>query len=357
MIPLPDGPYCEDVVDDKNPGPAAALIRLCNFGTGHHDLLDSHKRALQDWVIRPAYDTTHAWIDIVGHASKLGYRNSQGDNWSLSIARCQAVRDYLQQNFFRLFTPHFTAVRTGVAEGESEFHRPGVVMGVGDTQSGADPTSDHNHGFFRAVEVKLYAQGAYTWKDPAPLRRGYTTAASNRFEFEAVEYASADVSHGAASVGANCLIFGIHDLENLRRRYYWFGGGEVGPSIPVSSIEKKLPPKVQVASKLMPPISFSAEHNSSPKKLTPAVPVVDMEDFVGDGTLTGQPGFTFADIISKGGSQTLSWVPKAHKDRGVNTPLEVTFSFSRGFGLSLWSGGTGSVGLLGASFRPTVYSR
>ena len=176
-----------------------------------------------------------------------------------------------------------------------------------------------------------------------------------------MEYASADISRGAASVGANCLIFGIHDLQNRRRRYYWFGGGQVGASIPTPSgeLREKLQRKLQrtVAPEFMPPISFSAEHYSRPKAFTTSAPVVDMEDFVGDGTLTGQPGITIADIISKGGSQTLSWTPKAHKDRGLNTPVEVTFSFSRGFGVSLWSGGAGVVRLLDPSFRPTVYSR
>lgn len=145
----------------------------------------------------------------MGHASKLGYRSTQGDNWTLSIARCQAVRNYLQEKFFRLFTPQFSAVQIGVAEGDGEFHRPGVVMGVGDTQSGGDSTNDRNHGFFRAVEVKLYAQGTPKWKDPVPLRHGYTTVAANRFEFEAVEYPQTPVS----GLGDEAYFDGEHALH------------------------------------------------------------------------------------------------------------------------------------------------
>ena len=339
MIPLPNGPFCENYIVDDSPSPASASIRLCNFQTGRSELLEDHRTALRQWIMRPGYDTTHAWIDLVGYASKAPFRNNTGDNWTLSNARCKAVQDHLQEKFFSMFVKGLSGFKSGVVEGEGEFHRPGVVMGVGPSQSGADPTTDHNHGFYRAVLVRLFTQGDYKWKD-IPVRRGHTEVASRRFEFEGIEFASSQGSVNRATIGANCLIFGIHDLTNRRRRYFWFGGLELGVATPKT-----------------PDISFSAEHNSKPVPFTTPVPFLDLEDFAGDGVITAEPGITFATLINVGGAMTLSWFPREYLNRGISTPVVINFSFSRGFGASLWSGGAGRVHILDANFRPTVYAR
>lgn len=319
--PFPTGNTCEDVLYDPSPLDAAAMIRLCNFETGKEIVLESHRTWLKP-LVKMTLAAQNSWIDLVGYASELQYSDSDktGGNWALSQRRCAAVQKEMQ------------ALIAAESPGRNiDFH---VIMGKGDSVSDPDPTADHNHGFFRAVVVKFFAP-PQKW-DPVKLRHGYTTVGARHFEFEAIENAGA----GLSVYQRDALIFGIHDLDNHRWRYFGYTGNSGSVPIPKS-----------------PAISFSAEHHSVPVPFTTDVAVLEMDEFESDDAHTdADPGVTLGDN-SYGGTITLEWTPKTYKDHNLSKQLKISFSFGRGFGVGLMNSGWGKIRILDPSFRPTIYSR
>ncbi len=320
MIRKPSGPYCDSfiAVDGPAASPAAMELRLCNFPTGHSELLPDHVAALWKYIGRAMWTSQGAWIDLVGYASKLGYAHNDSGNLTLSRARCAAVKNVLNPVLSRM---------------GSRF-RFNMIDGRGDTESQDDPTLDH--GFYRAVLVRLFAQGAYHFDPiPVPPPHIWTPKPSDWFEFKAVEGAS--VTGGLFE--ASTMIFSMHDLINLRTRYYGYKG--IGVSAPI--------PK-------LPAVGFSVGHGASAVQFHTLTPIVDMKDFEGQGNIEGFPGATLGPN-SVGGKAIFTMRPDAYSRRGIHNPLRVTFSFSAGFGANLKDVTAGSIKMLDTSFRPTVYSR
>ena len=315
MITMPSGQSCPSVMYDPSPNPASFGMRLCNFPTGSTQLLPEHYQAINDKLLGAMWPYQNSWIDLVGYASKLQYASDPSGNTTLSRNRCLAVQNYLDR-FLSTMQQKF---------------RFNWVQGRSDWESQQDSNIDH--GFHRAVEIRLFSQGQYRWTRPPVLRHGYTLAASDQFEFQAIESASPTL----VLFEADAMIFSIHDLLNHRLRYYSYWG--VGATVPI--------PKT-------PAVGASAEHKSRPVPFTTAIKIVDMEDFAGSGSIDGDPGFTM-NRTSVGGSVTLTMNTKAYEDRHISTPLSVKFSFSRGFGASIANVGTGRIKILDQSFRPTVY--
>ena len=321
-LPFFSGNTCEDVLYDPSPIDAAAKIRLCNFATGSDKVLDSHHQWLET-LTKMALQAEHSWVDIVGYASELPYSSTDttGGNWALSRRRCAAVEQAMErimsdQNTNRGFTIN-------------------VKMGVGDSQSEPDPTPDRNHGFFRSVVVKFFAP-PQKW-DVKPLRHGSTTVDATQFEFEPIEIAGAGISR----FGADWLYFGIHDLQNHRRRYFAHIGGSGSASLP-----------------FLPDISFYAEHHAGAPTPFTTHPwgVVDLEEFEGPSYLGQAIGATFGTHTILGALKLL-WKPKVWTDRDYHHMLEVPFSFSSGLGISGGSLGPGRVKIMGTSYKPATYSR
>jgi hypothetical protein len=320
--PFFTGNTCQDVLYDGAPIDAAAMIRLCNFATGSDRVLDSHLLWLST-LTRTAVATANSWVDIVGYASQLPYRpgDTSGGNWTLSQRRCAAVQREMEHILTDLRTNRGFTIN--------------VRMGVGDSQSSMDSTRNHDHGFFRAVVVKFFAP-PQKWSMPPELRHGITTVDATQFEFEPVEIAGAGLSRAQA----DWLYFGIHDLNNGRRRYFAHIGGSGTP--PVS---------------FAPAVSFYAEHAGRTVPFTSRPwGVADLEDFEGPSTLYQAIGATVG-THSIGGAMRLQWSPKAWRDHGYSQNLEVPFSFSSGFGISAGAVGPGYVKIMDPSFKPTIYSR
>lgn len=319
-LPYSGGNTCEDVLYESAPYDCAAMVRLCNFRTGSDAVLDSHYSWLKT-LTQVAAGTDNSWIDIVGYASQMAYRpgDTSGGNWTLSQRRCAAVQREMEHILTDLHTNRGITMH--------------VRMGVGDSQSSPDWTRDKNHGFYRAVVVKFFAP-PQKW-DVVHLRHGSTTVGARRFEFEPVEMSGA----GFGTAQADWMYFGIHDLDNHRRRYFAHVGGSVAFPTPG------------------PVISFSAQHGGSAVPFTTdPFGVLELEDFQGPSTLYQDAGATvLAHSVS--GPMRLEWSPKAWTDRGYGRNLSVGFSLSRGFSISLGSVGPGYVKIMDPSFRPTTYRR
>jgi hypothetical protein len=259
-----------------------------------------------------------AWIDLIGCASKLRYTHNESGNLDLSRARCAAVKSVLNP----------------LLSGQGGPFRFNVIDGRGDTESQDDQTLDH--GFYRAVLVRLFTFGQYHYNPaPPPPPHIWRAMPSDSFEFQALEGAS--VTGGLFE--ASTMIFSIHDLRNFRIRY--FGYRAIGASVSI--------PK-------LPAVGFSAEHGSAAVTFTTRVPFLDMKDFEGQGGIEGFPGVTLNEH-SVGGQAILTMHPEGYSRRGIPNPLRVTFSFSRGFGVNLKDVVTGNIEMLAESFRPTVYTR
>ena len=315
------GSTCADVLTDPAPLDCAAQIRLCNFGTGLSTVLDSHRPHLRVYL-GVAVTEQDSWIDIVGYASDLGYGSGDttGGNWALSIHRADAV----QQELGRLLTEEYPNRRFNIH----------VKMGVGDTQAGLYSSPDHNHGFDRAVVVRFFSPGKKY--EPEVVRRGYTTVGAKKFVFEPIECSGA----GFSVAQADWMYFGIHDLDNSRRRYFAHIGGSGALDAP-----------------FLPTISFSAQPGGATVPFTSDWGIPELEGFEGQSTLFQDAGATFGEHNFLGNAR-LSWKPKALLDRGItNVTLVIPFNFSRGLGISLSSLGKGWIRIMPPSFRPTIYSR
>jgi hypothetical protein len=128
---------------------AKAAARLCNFKTGKSFLLTGHQDYLDDEVRAVIRTMQKPFVDLFGYASRAG---DGAFNMALSGQRMNAVKarisEYANQVEFRTLTPY------------------------GETQSG--PNERNDDGYYRAVEVYVYAEKPPTPKPPKPkhfLRR------------------------------------------------------------------------------------------------------------------------------------------------------------------------------------------
>ncbi len=123
---------------------ARVAARLCNFPTGHADLLPAHVDWLDSTVAPIVRDLATPWVDIIGYASHLGGATF---NQKLSFARCEAVRRRVETYSPKVLFP----IEWGKGESES-------TGGVND-----------NSGYWRAVEVFVYGfKPAPKPKPPTP---------------------------------------------------------------------------------------------------------------------------------------------------------------------------------------------
>jgi hypothetical protein len=311
MINKPKGPS-PNVLVDPQPDPAKVTLRLCNFVTGQAGLLYDHQSELNSRIIKAAWPHQGGWIDIVGYASKLGDADK---NMTLSIARCDSVRKYL--------APHLDTLG-------SRF-RFNVVMGRGEEESQDDPNEDD--GFYRAVIVKLFAQGEYKWEPPPkPEAKPVAMQPADRFEFKAIQVSSANVKVGQSDI----VEFSIRDIRNSRIRYFMYIGG--GGTIPTPG----------------PPVGASVGRNSNPATFLTRVPVPDFEKFEGNGTLKQEAGAALG-TNSIGGECTLTWTPKAYTERSIDGNIEVKFSTGKGIGFSGGSGSGGRIVKLPDNYQPQKF--
>jgi hypothetical protein len=314
VISKPKG-SCPNVLIDSAPAPAKFAMRLCNFATGQARLLHDHQRELSSRIIDAAWPHQGGWIDIVGYASKLGDADK---NLRLSNARCDSVKAYL--------APHLDTLG-------SRF-RFNVIMGRGEEESQNDPTG--NDGFFRAVIVRLFAQGQYKWEPPPkPKPVPLPVQPADRFEFQAIQVTSGNIKLGQADV----VEFSIRDVKNGRIRYFMYVAG--GGAIPTPG----------------PPVGASVSRNSNVVGFVTKVPINEFEKFEADNsdaTFLQDAGAALGGA-SMGGACTLKWTPRAYKDRSINAKIELTFSTSKGIGFSGGSGTIGRIVKLPDSYRPQKF--
>jgi hypothetical protein len=128
---------------------AKAAARLCNFATGEAFLLLAHQEYLDTEVRNVIRTMPTPWIDLFGYASRIGDTTF---NLGLSTRRINAVKariaEYANQVNFQ------------------------TTVGYGETQSG--PNERNNDGYYRAVEVYVYANKPAPPRPPTPkpiLRR------------------------------------------------------------------------------------------------------------------------------------------------------------------------------------------
>jgi hypothetical protein len=140
---------------------AKIAARLCNFVTGKDFLLAKHLVFLETEVA-PVLRSMHGpWVDIHGYASRKGDANF---NMALSKRRINSVRLHLSR--------HTNSANFKIYEG------------YGETQSG--PNENDNDGYWRAVEVYVFAEKPQP--KPAP-----TVVESTLFEIRVVDGVSVNV--------------------------------------------------------------------------------------------------------------------------------------------------------------------
>lgn len=128
---------------------AKAAARLCNFETGKSYLLLAHQDFLDNDVRNVIQKMQGPWVDLFGYASRAG---DAGFNMNLSDQRIKAVRARIEQY-----------------ANQVNFQ---IHQALGETQSGLNERN--NDGYYRAVEIYVYASKPPTPVPPAPkpsLRR------------------------------------------------------------------------------------------------------------------------------------------------------------------------------------------
>jgi len=197
MIPEPRGPTCPDaIVDDhagNDPDHPTFVMRLCNFATGGAGLLvPSHHIALRDRLLPVIGSCRSCFIDVLGYASRLKCSQNPSGNLALSRARSISVVNYLS---------------TMLSTMELRF-RFNVVDGRGDSDSYRDASPDL--GFRRAALIRIYCQDTPTDRPPQEVRHGFTTGATDPFDFEDME----GDSLSGRLFQANCMLVSSHDLRS-----------------------------------------------------------------------------------------------------------------------------------------------
>lgn len=122
-------------IEPVDAGKSSVSGRLCNFPTGSPFLTPTHKIWLDEMVIPALHSSPNPWIDIFGYASRLG---DYEFNKQLSYQRCEAVVRYVRAAVPNVPFPQ-------------EF-------GFGESKSDGAGVAE-NDGFWRAVELYVYANG------------------------------------------------------------------------------------------------------------------------------------------------------------------------------------------------------
>ncbi|MGA9918172.1 MAG: hypothetical protein WBR17_37085 [Paraburkholderia sp.] len=131
-------------IEPVEAGKASSAGRLCNFVTGQYKLLPSHTKWLDEKVIPLVRNSPNPWVDVFGYASRLGDAQF---NKRLSDQRCEAVVQYIKAAVPRVSFPQ-------------EF-------GFGESKSSGGVND--NDGFWRSVELYVYAMGRPPEPRPRPI--------------------------------------------------------------------------------------------------------------------------------------------------------------------------------------------
>jgi hypothetical protein len=190
---------------------AKIAARLCNFPTGKSNMLASHRAFLDKEVAPVIRGMQGPWVDMFGYASRLG---SASFNQQLSEQRIAEIRK------------HIATYAKNV-----NFQ---IQTGFGESQSGPKETDDS--GYYRAVEVYVYAS-----KPPAPKPPKPVVTAATKFEIRVVGGGSASII-----AQADNYFFQIVDIVRQQTAFFFYTGGGVGISIPKipgpGSVTKTGPP-------------------------------------------------------------------------------------------------------------------
>lgn len=135
-------------IEDENLTGTPVEVRFCNFPTGKAGTLASH----DDWVVRQLKprikDLANAWVDVIGFASKLGFKSAadQADsdrkNKALSDQRCEEVKKVIRK--------HIPNLRVNLTDGR------GTAESTGPAQN--------DDGYWRAVKLRVFGAAA-----PGPI--------------------------------------------------------------------------------------------------------------------------------------------------------------------------------------------
>lgn len=174
---------------------AKVAARLCNFATGRAELLQAHVDFLDKEVAGVIRNMQGPWVDLFGYASRVGDARF---NMTLSEQRISSIKQRISR--------YATLVNFQIQKG------------FGETQSG--PNERDNSGYWRAVEVYVYAHRPPPPKPVPPI-------ASTQFEIRVVGGGSM-----SAVIQADDYIFQIVDLARSKTAFYFYTGVGVGLSIP-----------------------------------------------------------------------------------------------------------------------------
>lgn len=131
---------------------AKVAARLCNFETSTAYLKSAHIEFLDKEVASVIRGMQGPWVDLLGYASRRG---DAGFNQTLSEQRLQSVKGRIEQYANRVNFQIQTA--------------------LGESESG--PEESDNSGYWRAVEVYVYA-----FKPPAPKPQPPVAAGGTEFQ-------------------------------------------------------------------------------------------------------------------------------------------------------------------------------
>lgn len=221
--------------------PAKVAARLCNFETSQAYLQRAHIDFLDHEVAGVIRMMQGPWVDILGYASRRG---DAAFNQGLSERRCNAVRDRISQY---ANTVNFQ-----------------ITKGLGESESG--PNEQDNSGYWRAVEVYVYANRPPTPKPTPPVEAG-----SKEFKIRVAGGLSSAIPVLKGPQG-DFYMFQIIDVQQRTMGFYLYGAvGLALPSLPGL------------------PVSFTGVGPLSSFRTTEPVSLMDFE---GRATLFQDPGLT-----------------------------------------------------------------
>lgn len=271
---------------------AAAAMRLSNFATGQSDLLPAHLSALDSSIAPVIRTMAGPWVDLFGYASRVG---DVDFNQQLSQRRLTAVRDHLATYSANVNFQMQTAFGASQSTGE---------------------TND-NDGYWRAVEVYVYASRPNAPEPPPPAVNG-----STKFEIRVVGGGSAAVF----LAGADNYIFQIVDLTNSRTAFFFYTGAGWSVSIP------KIPG------------AGSMTYAGPPTSFETTLPV-ELYQFNSKATLFQDPGANLGPL-SFGGTLRLSIDEIQDAAGNFVSTRPSTIPIEGGSGLSMPGLGSSSSGVL-----------
>lgn len=229
---------------------ARAAARLCNFKTSEAGLLSAHLQYLDSQVAPVIQNMVGPWVDLYGYASRSGAAQY---NQTLSEKRMNAVKD-----------------RISTFATDVNFQQQ---VSYGESDSG--PNEADNSGYYRSVEVYVYAQ------KPPPRRPPPSAKPSTEFEIRVVGGGSASLI-----AQADYYFFQIVDLVRKKTCFFFYTGAGVGISVP------KIPGPGSVT-KMGPPTKFTTTRDAQ------------LHQFNSPAQLFQDAGLT-AGSISLGGTLRLS---------------------------------------------------